>query len=103
MERGFEEEYNRWNSIGVLEEIKRVNSKYDSESRIREALRNYYWNSKLATSQIIQLATTDLAFYKDMKEFQKRFKEVHAPSLRLNTSSTYKGERTGRDLKELYI
>lgn len=99
MERGFEEEYNRWNSIGVLEEIKRVNSKYDSESRIREALRNYYWNSKLATSQIIQLATTDLAFYKDMKEFQKRFKEVHAPSLRLNTSSTYKGERTGRDFE----
>ena len=99
MERGFEEEYNRWNSIGVLEEIKRVDSKYDSESRIREALRNYYWNSKLATSQIIQLATTDLAFYKDMKEFQKRFKEVHAPSLRLNTSSTYKGERTGRDFE----
>lgn len=99
MERGFEEEYNRWNSIGVLDGMSRVDSKYSSESRIREALRNYYWNSKLATSQIIQLATTDLAFYKDMKEFQKRFKEVHAPSLRLNTSSTYKGERTGRDFE----
>lgn len=104
MERGFEEEYNRWSSIGVLDGMRRVDSKYSSESRIREALRNYYWNSKLATSQIIQLTTTDLAFYKDTVEFQKRFKEVDAPSLRLNTSSAYKGERVGRDFeKTIYL
>lgn len=104
MERGFEEEYNRWSSIGVLDGMSRVDSKYSSESRIREALRNYYWNSKLATSQIIQLTTTDLAFYKDTVEFQKRFKEVDAPSLRLNTSSAYKGERVGRDFeKTIYL
>ena len=60
-------------------------------------MREYYWNSKLATSQIIQISTTDLAFYKNIEDFQKRYKEVHAPSLRLNTFATYNGERVGRE------
>lgn len=67
------------------------------KNNAKDALREYYWNSKLATSQIIQLTTTDLAFYKNLEDFQKRFKEVHAPALRLNTKATYKGERIGRD------
>lgn len=67
------------------------------KNNAKDALREYYWNSKLATSQIIQLTTTDLAFYKNLEDFQKRYKEVHAPSLRLNTKATYKGERIGRD------
>lgn len=67
------------------------------KNNTKDALREYYWNSKLATSQIIQLTTTDLAFYKNLEDFQKRYKEVHAPALRLNTKATYKGERIGRD------
>lgn len=67
------------------------------KNNAKDALREYYWNSKLATSQIIQLTTTDLAFYKNLEDFQKRYKEVHAPALRLNTKATYKGERVGRD------
>lgn len=67
------------------------------DNAAKEALREYFWNSKHATSQIIQITTTDLAFFKDMEEFYKRNKEIHAPSLRLNTKATYKGERVGRD------
>lgn len=67
------------------------------KNNAKDALREYYWNSKLATSQIIQLTTTDLAFYKNIEDFQKRYKEVHAPALRLNTKATYKGKRIGRD------
>lgn len=67
------------------------------KNNAKDALREYYWNSKLATSQIIQLTTTDLAFYKNLEDFQKRYKEVHAPALRLNTKATYKGKRIGRD------
>lgn len=62
----------------------------------KEALREYYYNSKFATSQIIEMTTTDLAFYKDLEDFQKRFKEVHAPSLRLNTMAKFHGENIGR-------
>lgn len=79
-------------------------SEYDAISRnlavrnnAKEALREYFWNSKHATSQIIQMTTTDLAFYKNMEDFQKRFKEIHSPALRLNTKATWKGERVGRD------
>lgn len=67
-----------------------------TKNNSKDALREYYWNSKFATSQIIQITTTDLAFYKDIEDFQKRYKEVHAPSLRLNTMAKFHGETIGR-------
>lgn len=74
-----------------------INRNLVVKNNAKAALREYYWNSKLATSQIIELTTTDLAFYKNVEDFQKRYKEVHAPALRMNTQATYKGERIGRD------
>lgn len=62
----------------------------------QEELENYYWNSTFATSQIIEITTTDLAYYKGVEDFQKRYKEVHAPSLRLNTQATFHGKPIGR-------
>lgn len=53
------------------------------------ALENYYWNSVFATSQIVQLTTTDLAYYKNATDFFKRFKEVYASGNRLNTNTKY--------------
>lgn len=70
-----------------------------TKNNSKDALREYYWNSKFATSQIIQLTTTDLAFYKNMEDFQKRYKEVHAPSLRLNTKAKFHGETIGREME----
>lgn len=80
-----------------LSEAQSISRSLFVKNNAKAALREYYWNSKLATSQIIQLTTTDLAFYKNLEDFQKRYKEVHAPALRLNTKATYKGERIGRD------
>ena len=80
-----------------VNEVNSINKDLVVKNRAKEALREYYWNSTFATSQIIQLTTTDLAFYKNLEDFQKRYKEVHAPSLRMNTKATYKGERIGRD------
>ena len=79
------------------QEADSINRNLVVKNNAKAALREYYWNSKLATSQIIELTTTDLAFYKDIEDFQKRYKEVHAPALRMNTKATYKGERIGRD------
>ena len=72
--------------------MRNLNTKNNS----KDALREYYWNSKFAISQIIEMTTTDLAFYKDIEDFQKRYKEVHAPSLRLNTMAKFNGETIGR-------
>lgn len=88
----------------TIQEANNINRNLVIKNNAKEALREYYWNSKLATAQIIQLTTTDLAFYKDLEDFQKRYKEVHAPALRLNTQATYKGERIGRDWeKTIYL
>lgn len=80
-----------------LKDAQSISRSLFAKNNAKDALREYYWNSKFATSQIIQITTTDLAFYKNLEDFQKRYKEVHAPSLRLNTKATYKGERIGRD------
>lgn len=67
-----------------------------SESQFEDALEEYFWNQAYATSQIIQLTTTDLAYYKDGTDFQKRYKELIAAGIKLNTNSQYgrKIERT---------
>ena len=62
-----------------------------------EKLEEYFWNQCFATSQIIQLTTTDLAYYKDITDFQKRYKEVYAAGTRLNTNSKY-GRKTEKTI-----
>ena len=46
---------------------------------IDEVIADYYWNTKFATIQQLQLFTIDPAFYKGTKDLQKRDKEIHAP------------------------
>lgn len=75
--------------------ITREDTNDDSEI-VHEALdklEEYFWNSTFATSQIIQMTTTDLAYYKNPVDFQKRFKEVYAAGGRLNTNTKY-GRKT---------
>ena len=68
---------------------------YNSE--IENFLEEYYWNSKFATSQIIQIFATDLAYFNGMDDFQKRFKMYYSPSQKLNTESKY-GRTTERNI-----
>lgn len=70
----------------------------------REMISKYVYNSRFATSQIVQIFATDYAYYKNAVDFQKRFKEVHAPSLRLFTLAEYNGKRIGRDTeRSIYL
>lgn len=54
-----------------------------------QAVKEYVWNSIYATSQIIQLMTTDLAFYKNDQDFQKRAKQFYGSGRKLFTNSKY--------------
>lgn len=78
--------------ISFIKENTGLSTKEGIENKIEE----YIWNSMYATSQLIQLVTTDLAFYKNGVDFQKRFKEVYAAGTKLNTNSEYgrKEEKT---------
>ena len=83
------------------EDVKRIFSAkgYDvsTEEKYRECLEDYYLNQSYASSQIIQILTTDPAFYKNGVEFQKRFKEVYAAGTKLNTQ-TRLGKKTQKVL-----
>ena len=49
------------------------------EESLDRMLATYFWNTKFATLQQFQLMTIDVAFYKNTKDLQKRYKEIHAP------------------------
>ena len=57
------------------------------EEIIDQQMENFVWNDMLASINIIELTATDLAYYKNMEDFQKRFAQIHAPGLRLNTGA----------------
>ena len=54
---------------------------------IDRELENFVWNDMLAAISTIELTATDLAYYKNMEDFQKRYAQIHAPGLRLNTTA----------------
>ena len=85
-------------------EIRKESTPRTERNEHREMISKYVWNSRFATSQIEQIFATDLAYYKDATDFQKRFKEIHAPSLRLYTKAEYNGERVGKDIeRSIYL
>ena len=51
----------------------------NGDKTIDKVIADYYWNTKFATIQQLQLFTIDPAFYKGTKDLQKRYKEIHAP------------------------
>lgn len=104
-----EHEFEQWDSIGLFnsQKIEKKNKKGEvisektqfkylnilgeSLEEVQDNLEEYIWNDMFATINIIQLTTTDLAYYKNMEDFQKRFAQVHSPAMRLNTEAEYKG------------
>lgn len=97
MESGFAKFMKTMDEAGVLETNNGVSKYFQiNASELEETLRNFYWNNALAQTQLIELTTTDIAYYKDMRDFQKRFKEVYAQTLKLNTEATFNGEKVGR-------
>ena len=98
-----ENEISNWMKIGLFEteeSTKTVKGKSTKISRFKYAsqfgenmeeilnnLEEYVWNDMYATINIIELTATDLAYYKNVEDFQKRYSQVHAPSMRLNTTA----------------
>lgn len=88
-----------WASIGLFDRVDENNEnssfkyfKQRTRENIGSALREYYWNSTYMQSQIIQLMTTDLAYYGNYTNFTKRALEFHSPTEKLNTLAKWNGE-----------
>lgn len=86
------------NNLGLLEtkevynvakkqnEIQYVyfNQEVKGNKTIDDVIKDYYWNTKFATIQQLQMFTIDPAFYNGTKDLQKRYKEIHAPGTLLS-------------------
>lgn len=57
-----------------------------------QIIQDYFWNTKFATVQQLQMFTVDPAFYKGTKDLQKRYKEIHAPGAKLDVTARWNGE-----------
>ena len=62
------------------------------KAAVDKYLTNFFYNHTLATINMVQLLTTDLAYYKNTVDFYKRFKEVYAATLKLDTTAKFKGD-----------
>ena len=63
-----------------------------TKDSVPKLLDNFFYNYALANINMIQLLTTDLAYYKNTIDFFKRFKEVYASTLKLDTTAKFVGE-----------
>lgn len=92
---------NKWENNGILEAAKSIKGIYPSELKeeeaadwVRKQVENYLWNDAFASKNILQLTLTDIAFYKDAEDLQKRLAQLHAPGVRGNIYATdYNGNR----------
>ena len=84
---------NNLKALGVLDNVGR-NSKY-FQNQVRQYgsydafIRDFYLNTSFATIQQLQIMTIDPGFYESVKDFQKRYKEIHAPGTMLSTEATW--------------
>ena len=92
---------NNWENNGILEAAKSIKGIYPSELKdeeaadwVRKQVENYLWNDAFASKNILQLTLTDIAFYKDTEDLQKRLAQLHAPGVRGSIYATdYNGNR----------
>lgn len=94
--------------LGILEQndagkLINLDSLGISKDTVREKLVEYFYNSYYASANIIMLTTTDLSYYQNVENFQKRNKQIHAPGVHLNTEAMYKGERIGKDTENYIV
>lgn len=76
-----------------------INTENGIENFLVEEMRKYYWNHAYSQAAIIQLLVTDLAFFKDMEDFQKRFKQVYSTVTKLDIKAKFNGDKAGREIE----
>lgn len=70
------------------------------KDNIAENIERFLWNDSYAATQILQLTVTDIAYYKDMEDLQKRIAQIHAPGVRGNAEAVdYEGNRVSDGLE----
>lgn len=111
MNRLFLLEKDRWTAMGLYkteqiedpkkgtyEIYKYLNNLGSTNEEVDSNLEEFFWNDMFASINIIQLTVTDLAYYKNLEDFQKRYAQVHSPAMKMNTTAIDEnGERYSKD------
>lgn len=101
--------------LGLLSRTDNTNAKSDfiylkgygmNSDNYREKLKEYFFNSYNATTNIIQLTSGDLAYYKNTLLFQKRNKEKGSPGVNLDVYAKYQSPEdkiAGREGTSMFV
>lgn len=76
-----------WEAQGILEAAKKITGLGKNPAEIREKLENFVWNDYYAAMNIMELTITDIAFYKNAEDLQKRLAQIHSPGIRGNAEA----------------
>ena len=83
-----------WIANGIVEGAKQIANVGKEDVEVIEKLTNFIWNDTFASMNIMQMTVTDIAYYKDAEDLQKRLAQIHAPGVRGNVAATdYEGNR----------
>lgn len=84
----------RWIDSGLMEGAKKITGIGVTEEEIKSNLENFVWNDTFAAMNIMELTVTDIAYYKNAEDLQKRLAQIHAPGIRGNIEATdYEGRK----------
>lgn len=73
-------------------------------SQAKEKLEEFFWNDMFASINLMQLLCTDIAYYQNAEDLQKRFAQWHSPGLRGDVNATIKGQKvTDGNIRSTYI
>ena len=83
-----------WIDSGLMKGAKKITGIGVTEEEIKSNLENFVWNDTFAAMNIMELTVTDIAYYKDAEDLQKRLAQIHAPGIRGNVDATdYEGNK----------
>lgn len=83
-----------WVDSGLMEGAKKITGIGVTEEEIKSNLENFVWNDTFAAMNIMELTVTDIAYYKNAEDLQKRLAQIHAPGIRGNIEATdYEGRK----------
>lgn len=88
MEKKAKSIVNNWSKNGIVKAAKNIENIGTSEEEILSNLENFVWNDTFASINILQLTITDIAFYGNAVNLQKRLAQIHAPGIRGDVYAT---------------
>lgn len=77
-----------YKSNGIFEAAKSIQGVGKTDAEVEANLRNFIWNDTFAAINILEMTITDLAYYKNTEDVQKRLAQIHAPGMKGNIHAT---------------